>query len=111
MKTGHDSGDDMVARIYKPAKTAMQSGNARTRNWVLEFQPEEKREVEPLMGWTSSRDMKSQVRMTFPSKDDAIAYARRNGIAFVIKEPKARKHRAKSYSDNFKFGRIGSWTH
>lgn len=101
----------MVARIYKPAKTAMQSGSARTRDWVLEFQPEEKREVEPLMGWTSSRDMKSQIRMKFPSKDEAIAYARRNGIAFVLNEPKSRKHRAKSYADNFKFGRIGSWTH
>ncbi len=101
----------MVARIYNPSKTAMQSGRAQTRKWVLEFQPEERREVEPLMGWTSSRDMKSQIRMSFPSKDEAVAYARRNGIAFVVHEPKTRKHRAKSYADNFRFGRIGSWTH
>ncbi len=100
----------MVARIYRPARTAMQSGTARTRKWVLEFQPEARREVEPLMGWTSSRDMKSQIRMSFATKDEAIAYARRNGIAFVLREPKTRKNSPKSYSDNFKFGRIGSWT-
>ena len=101
----------MVARIYKPAKTAMQSGTARTKEWVLEFQPENRREVEPLMGWTSSRDMKSQIKMSFPTKDEAVEYARRNGIPFAINEPKPRKNLPKSYSDNFRFGRIGSWTH
>jgi len=101
----------MVARIYKPAKTAMQSGTARTRTWVLEFQPEARREVEPLMGWTSSSDMKSQIKMSFPTKEEAVDYARRNGIPFVIREPKPRKNQPKSYSDNFRFGRIGSWTH
>ena len=101
----------MVARIYKPAKTAMQSGTAATKKWILEFQPEARREVEPLMGWTSSRDMKSQIRMRFSTKDEAIEYARRHGIPFVVREPKQRKHVAKSYADNFKYGRIGSWTH
>ncbi len=101
----------MVARIYRPARTAMQSGMAGTRKWVLEFQPEVRREVEPLMGWTSSRDMKSQIRMSFGTKDEAIAYARRNGIPFFVRDPMARKRTPKSYSDNFKFGRIGSWTH
>lgn len=102
---------EMVARIYKPAKTAMQSGRAGTNHWILEFQPEEKREIEPLMGWTSSRDMKSQIRMRFKTREDAIAYARRNGIPFTVSDPNPRKHRAKSYADNFKYGRIGSWTH
>jgi len=101
----------MVARIYRPARTAMQSGLARTRKWVLEFQPETRREVEPLMGWTSSRDMKSQIRVAFGTKDEAIAYAKRNGIPFVARDPKVRKRTPKSYSDNFKFGRIDSWTH
>ncbi len=101
----------MVARIYKPAKTAMQSGLAATKKWVLEFQPEQRREVEPLMGWTSSRDMRSQIRMRFPTKEEAIDYAKRNDIAYVVREPKPRKHTTKSYADNFKFGRIGSWTH
>lgn len=89
----------------------MQSGTARTKVWMLEFQPEMRREVEPLMGWTSSRDMKSQIKMPFPTKEEAVDYARRNGIPFVIHEPKPRKNHPKSYSDNFRFGRIGSWTH
>ena len=101
----------MVARIYRPAKTAMQSGNARTRKWVLDYEPETSRDVEPLMGWTSSGDMKSQVRLEFSSQEEAVAYARRNGIAFSISEPHPRKHRPRAYSDNFKFGRKGSWTH
>ena len=101
----------MVARIYKPAKTAMQSGTAATKKWILEFQPEKRREVEPLMGWTSSGDMKSQIRMHFSTKEEAIDYARRNGIPFVVREPKPRKLVSKSYADNFKYGRIGSWTH
>ena len=81
----------MVARIYKPAKTAMQSGTAAAKKWILEFQPEKRREVEPLMGWTSSGDMKSQIRMHFSTKEEAIDYARRNGIPFVVREPKPRK--------------------
>ncbi|RMF06204.1 MAG: ETC complex I subunit [Alphaproteobacteria bacterium] len=101
----------MAARIYKPAKTAMQSGTARTRDWVLEFEPGAPREVDPLMGWTSSRDMTSQVRMRFPTKEDAIAYAKRHGIAYRVSEPKPRRRRPKSYADNFRYGRLGSWTH
>lgn len=89
----------------------MQSGVARTRAWVLEFEPESPREVEPLMGWTSSRDMKSQIRISFSTKEEAIAYAKRRGLAYHVMEPGARKRRPKSYSDNFRYGRIGSWTH
>lgn len=101
----------MVARIFRPAKSAMQSGFAQTKNWVLEFEPEKARAVEPLMGWTSSSDARSQVRLEFDSKDEAIAYAERNGLAYTVSEPKVRKHQAKSYADNFRFGRIGRWTH
>ena len=101
----------MAARIYKPAKTAMQSGKARTKRWVLEYEPEAPREVEPLMGWTSSGDMKQQLRLTFASKDDAVAYAERAGIAYRVIEPKASKRRPKSYADNFRYGRVGQWTH
>lgn len=101
----------MVARIYKPAKSAMQSGLARTKEWVLEHEPQSARAVEPLMGWTSSADTRTQVRLTFDSKEEAIAYAERNGIAYTLQEPKVRKPIAKSYADNFKFGRIGRWTH
>ena len=101
----------MAARIYKPAKTAMQSGPAGTKDWVLEFEPEMPREIEPLMGWTSSADMKAQIRLSFESKEEAIAYAERNGIAYYLSEPKPRRPVRKSYADNFRFGRKGAWTH
>ena len=101
----------MSARIFKPAKTAMQSGEARTQKWLLEFDPEAKRDIDPLMGWTSSSDTQSQVRLEFATKDDAIAYAVRNGLAYTVVEPKPRQLVKKSYGENFKFGRIGTWTH
>jgi hypothetical protein len=101
----------MVARIYKPTQTAMQSGPARSKEWVLEYEPEAPIEIDPLMGWTSSRDMRSQVRLAFASKEEAIAYAERNGIAYHVAEPKPRAAVRKAYSDNFRFGRKGAWTH
>jgi hypothetical protein len=101
----------MTARIFKPAKTAMQSGEARTKEWVLEFEPASPRDVDPLMGWTSSRDTQAQVRLEFDTKEEAIAYATRSGIAYTLSEPKPRKPIQKSYADNFKFGRTTNWTH
>ena len=101
----------MTARINKPAKTAMQSGLARTRDWVLEHEPEAAREIDPLMGWTSSGDMRQQVKLTFDTKEEAIAYAERNGLPYALEEPQPRKAIRKAYADNFKFGRIGAWTH
>lgn len=101
----------MSARIFKPARTAMQSGQARTKEWVLEYDPETPREIDPLMGWTSSADMKSQIRLSFETRDEAIAYAERNGIPYRVTEPKPRRAVRKAYADNFRFGRIGSWTH
>ena len=101
----------MPARIYNASKSAMQSGFGRTKEWVLEFAPAAARTVDPLMGWTSSTDTASQVKLSFDTQEEAIAYAERNGIPFVVSEPTQRKAIRKSYSDNFKFGRIGSWTH
>ena len=101
----------MTARIYKPAKTAMQSGQAKTKDWVLDFEPEEPREVEPLMGWTSSADMRQQVRLHFETKEEAIAYCERNGLAYQVSEDKPSPRKAISYSDNFAFKRRESWTH
>ncbi|HRK24985.1 MAG TPA: ETC complex I subunit [Beijerinckiaceae bacterium] len=101
----------MTARIYKPARNAMQSGQAKAKRWMLDFEPEARREVEPLMGWTSSSDMQAQVRMWFDSKEAAIAYAERNGIPYRVEEPRERVPRSASYSDNFKFNRVGQWTH
>jgi hypothetical protein len=101
----------MVARIYKPAKTAMQSGQARTKEWVLDYEPAAPREIDPLMGWTSTKDATAQLRLEFDTREEAIAYAERNGIAYRLADPAKRTVVRKSYADNFKFGRIGSWTH
>lgn len=101
----------MTVRIYKPAKTAMQSGEARTKEWVLEHEPGAPREIDPLMGWTSSQDMRAQVRLEFDTVEEAVAYATRNGFAYRVIEPTPRKPIRRAYADNFKFGRIGNWTH
>ncbi|MBA4174310.1 MAG: ETC complex I subunit [Hyphomicrobium sp.] len=101
----------MSARIFQPARTAMQSGLGRTKDWVLEFEPEAAQAVDPLMGWTSSSDTHRQVRLEFDTRDEAVAYAERNGLAYTIAETKPRRHLKKSYAENFKFGRIGTWTH
>jgi hypothetical protein len=101
----------MPARIYKPAKTAMQSGPARTLEWVLEHEPTGSPGPEPLMGWTGSGDTSAQVRLTFATREEAIAYAERSGLAFTVSEPQPRKPQRRSYADNFKFGRVGAWTH
>ena len=101
----------MTARIYRPAKTAMQSGQARTKEWVLEYEGQAPREVDPLMGWTSSTDTQSQIKLEFDTKEEAIAYAQRNGILFRLMEPNPREPIRKSYADNFKFGRLQPWTH
>ncbi len=101
----------MSARIYRPAKTAMQSGTAKFDRWLLEYDPETPRGIEPLMGWTSSSDMKSQIKLWFDTKEEAVAYAEREGIAYRIEEPKPATRKAVSYSDNFRFNRVGQWTH
>ena len=101
----------MTARIYRPAKTAMQSGQAKTKDWVLDYEPEEPRVVELLMGWTSSGDMKSQVRLNFATKEEAVSYCERHGIPYQIAETKTSARRGMSYADNFAFTRRGSWTH
>ena len=101
----------MTARIYKPSKTAMQSGLANTKAWVLDFEPEQPREVEPLMGWTSSGDMRQQVRLRFASKQEAMAYCERDGIACQVFEAKPPSRRTIAYADNFAFNRRDAWTH
>ena len=101
----------MIARIYKPAKTAMQSGTARTKEWVLDYEPETPREIEPLMGWTSSSDMKQQLTLHFDSKEEAVAYCERKGIPYQVIEPRQSAYRQVAYADNFAFRRGEPWTH
>jgi len=101
----------MVARIYKPARNAMQSGTAKTKLWTLDYEPAQARQVEPLMGYTSSGDMNSQLRLHFDTKEEAVAYAERHGIAYQLQEPKEPARRKMAYSDNFSFKRVGQWTH
>jgi len=103
----------MRARIFKPARNAMTSGMAKTRKWVLDFAPETVRKVDPLMGWTSSDDMQSQVRLRFDSKEAALEYAEAHGIEADICEPKPRKVNVRpgGYGDNFATDRRGAWTH
>jgi hypothetical protein len=101
----------MSARIFSPAKTAMQSGKAKTGLWVLEFDPEQPRKIDPLMGYTTSGDMRSQIRLTFETKEEAIAYAEKNGLAYRVQEPKEAKRRQISYAENFRYDRKIPWTH
>ncbi|SER99864.1 ETC complex I subunit conserved region [Tranquillimonas rosea] len=103
----------MPARIYRPAKTAMSSGTAKTKKWVLEFVSEEAREVDPLMGWTSSNDTQAQVHMTFETKEEALEYAAEHGIDATVMEPKSRKTnvRPRGYAENFAHNRRAAWTH
>jgi len=101
----------MTARIYKPARTAMQSGTANAKEWVLDYEPEQPRVVEPLMGWTSSADMKQQLRLSFDTKEEAVAYCEREGIPYQAFETKPPPRPRISYSDNFAYPRREAWTH
>jgi ETC complex I subunit conserved region len=101
----------MLARIYRPAPSATQSGKAKTHVWVLEFAPAAARVSEPLMGWTTTTDTDGQVRLRFESREAAVDYARKRGIPFeVVPDPAPRKV-IRAYADNFAFGRKQSWTH
>jgi hypothetical protein len=101
----------MRARIYQPPKNAMQSGRAGTELWRLEFEPTGPRVADPLMGWIGSADTQAQVRLGFPTQEEAVAYAERNGIAYDLELPQQRVVKPKAYSDNFRFSRRENWTH
>jgi hypothetical protein len=94
------------ARIYRPSKTAMQSGKAKTLNWTLEFEPSDAKHADPLMGWAGSTDTDGQVRLTFETQDEAIGYATRHGLAYELAPSKSARVRPKSYADNFKYDRV-----
>ena len=100
----------MTARIFKPARNAMQSGKGKTNEWFLEFVRETQPSADPLMGWTSG-DTSTQVRLRFDTVEEAVAYATRNSIAYTVQAETKPKMQKKSYSDNFKYGRTENWTH
>jgi ETC complex I subunit conserved region len=101
----------MTARIYQPARNAMQSGKANTKEWALDYEPEKAPTIDPLMGWTSSTDMKQEVHMSFDTKDEAIAFCEREGIPYQVFETKPPVPPRISHSDNFAYRRRDAWTH
>ncbi len=95
----------MQATIFKPARNAMQSGWANTRKWLLVYEPQRAKRIDDLMGYTSSDDTSRQVRLTFDTQEEAVAYAEKHGLAYRVQEPQARTLRIKAYADNFKYTR------
>ncbi len=93
-------------RIFKPAKTAMQSGRANTKRWLLEFDPADKLEPDALMGWAGSHDTNRQLKLWFDSKEDAVAFAERKGLRYRVEEPNLRSIKPRAYADNFAFKRV-----
>ena len=92
----------MLARIYRPSKTAMQSGRLGTRHWRLEFAPDKPRTIDPLMGWTSSADTRTQVKLKFDTEEEAIAYCEKHNIPYEVENPHSRRIKPKAYADNFR---------
>lgn len=101
----------MLAKIYRPARNAMQSGQAKSQEWLLEFESETPRTVDPLMGWISNADTNPQLRMYFDTREEAIEFAKREGIPFQVTETREPKRVIKAYADNFAAGRRRPWTH
>jgi len=95
-----------LARIYRPTKTAMQSGRAKTRKWLFEYEPATRRDPDPLMGWSSAQDTLNQVQLHFDTLDEAIAYAKKRDLEYTLIEPQERAPKTKSYADNFRYDRV-----
>ena len=102
----------MLARIYQPSKNAMQSGKSNSQEWIMEFESGAAKQIEPLMGWTSASDMRhTELRLRFDSREVAIAFADKHGIAYQITEPRRSRRVLKAYADNFRSDRTSPWTH
>jgi hypothetical protein len=93
----------MKVRIYQPAKNAMQSGRAKTKQWILEYETTSARRPEPLMGWTASEDTLNQVQIKFETLNEAVAFANKEGWEYTVAQPHARKVVPRNYADNFKY--------
>ncbi len=101
----------MSALIFRPARNAMQSGKGKSNNWVLVHEPDGSRQIDPLMGYSSSSNMNSQIRLTFDSLEEAKDYASRQGLAYRVEEGHDATSKVCVYTDNFKSGRKTPWTH
>lgn len=101
----------MPAIIYRPARNAMQAGKGNSKSWLLVHQRDEAREIEPLMGYTTSRDTRTQVKLSFETQDAAEEYARKNGLAYIVQPPHDNTPKRTVYSDNFRHDRKTPWTH
>jgi hypothetical protein len=95
-----------LARIFRPAKTAMQSGRAQTRKWVLAYEPASRRQPDPLMGWTSAEDTLNEVELRFETMEEAVAFATKNALDYTVSIPQDPTEKPKSYADNFRYDRI-----
>ena len=101
----------MTLKIYKPSKTAMQSGIGKTKKWLAEYISDEETVKDHLMGWNSSTDTKTQIKVFFDTKEQAIVWAKNNDYHYFVEEPKIKKVTIKSYASNFAMNRKDSWTH
>ena len=101
----------MTIKIYKPSKTAMQSGKGKTKKWLAEYISDIDTSKDSLMGWISSLDTKSQIKIFFETKEQAISWAKKNNYQYFVEEPKQRKIKPKSYASNFDTNRKEPWTH
>ena len=101
----------MTIKIYKPSKTAMQSAIGKTKKWLAEYISDEETVKDHLMGWNSSADTKTQIKVFFDTKEQAIVWAKNNDYHYFVEESKIKKVTIKSYASNFAMNRKDSWTH
>jgi ETC complex I subunit conserved region len=95
-----------LARIYRPSKTAMQSGRRQGKKWLLEYEPASRRDPDPLMGWSSAADTLNEVQLRFETLEEAVAFADKHRMQYTVIEPHQRTPKVKSYADNFRYDRV-----
>lgn len=100
-----------AVRVYQPRKNAMQSGRAKTKYWLVEFEPGAQVRNDSLMGWVGQGDTRNQLRLRFETRDEAVAYCEREKLDYQLVETKKRRVLPKSYAENFRNGREKNWTH
>jgi hypothetical protein len=93
----------MQVTISKPAKTAMQSGSAKTKDWLVEGVADAADDIDPLMGWSSSHGTQRQIRLFFPSRDEAVRFAEERGWEYRVLPAQDKRIRPRNYADNFRY--------